>query len=358
MIDNVEGELTVASHTHHISSSKENVRVDNIAMLKVKSTSSKQLIVDPKKVPGNGNDTNDDIADITCVINDKACAISPDSCDNNQQIKLQNEPDKLEDESVNKTRSSPSPITTYEASDEDMKIIATGCYEYVMDLLENWDSLPVEDDNQVYEEDKILYYLDPLAHDTSDLPVADSQNINNEDMECLAMACYEVVMDMVRNGDVYSEDEIANMYPDKPIHYLEVEPSVENNYEIPLCAYPSSSVSAYDANQNSHQEKKSGPKVLTHNSYNTVSQPTDSQPLLSKDDTASHCHMNVVSVDSLGQPNEQTGGNHCIEPNLEMVNNGKVATTLKYDGCASKNSLNEEPSSNDHLSKYACILLH
>ena len=343
VIDNMEDEHSAVSHDHQIVSSKESVRVGNIAMLKVNNLPSKQLIVDPKISPNNDHESSHNTVS---VITNKTCTISPDSCEDNQNKspdscgdnqRSQGESDKSisssDDESEDKAKSQSSPVTTYTADAEDMKIIAAACYEYVMDMLENWDSLPVEDDNQPYEEDKVVYYLDvePSPEKPSDPPAADA---NNEDMQCLAMACYETVMEMIRNGDIYSEDELVD---NNPIYYLNVEPS--DSFELPL--YNPSSMSISDPQQYPPSDlEKSPAEVPSHTGYKTASQLTHSQPLLTEEDTTSQCCVNVGSVDSLLPCSEQTESDR-VE---EIIKDGKAASALKVDGHSSRS---EDVSSND-----------
>ena len=299
------------------------------------------------KIPGSDHHSVDhDTAPL--VINNNTHTISPDSCEDNQN-KLQDEPDKSipsDDECEENTvraKSQQSPVTTYTATEEDMKIIAAACYEYVMDLLENWDSAPlIEDDNEPCEEDKVVYYLDdyldpkPLTEKASNLPAEDA---NNEDMQCLAMACYETVMEMIRNGDIHSSDTEEDTDGDKPVYYLDVEPS--DNYELPLYAC-TPSVSANDTQQHSNLEKKTEKKaahaeVLSHK---TTSQRPHSQPLVTEDTTVQHC-INSNSVDSLVPCSEQTD-NDQVE---EVIKNGEAAGPPSIDhNC---NNKSEETSSSN-----------
>ena len=349
-MDSVEDEFSFVSHGHHISSSRESIKVSNISMLKFNNPPSNQSVVDDKMSPSNA--THNDNVDIT----EKTNTILPDNCqDNGINSQCKSDKSTSEDESTDKTK---SPAAGCIASDTDMKIIAAGCYEHVIDLLENWDEWdhPPIDDNQPHERDKVLHYLDiEPVNPVSDLPVSDSRYVNNsdEDMQCLAMVCYETVTDMIRNGDVCSE--FKSKYMDKPVYYLEVEPLVENNDELPVSTYPPST-NTNDTNQYLHQEEKYSPKGLPYNGFEPASQQAHSQPLVTSENIASQCCMNV---DSLVPSNEQVGIDGWVEPELEAVKNGDPVTvsTLKVDDCDSKKSMNEEPSSSDHLCKYAyCIL--
>ena len=247
---------------------------------------------------------------------------SPVSCEDNQS-KSHGELDKsissLDEESEDKTMSQSSPVTTYTATDEDMKIIAAACYEYVMDMLENWDSLPVDDDIQPYEEDNVVYYIDNLDPPAKKPPASDA---NNEDMQCLAMACYETVMEMIRNGDVYSEDDI-HMIDNNPIYYLDVEPS--HSYELPLYNPPSP-----PQHPPSHVEKKSPPAEVS--ACKTVSQQTYSQTLVTEEDTILQCC--IGSVDSLVPCSEQRESEQ-----VEDIINGENATRVLKDDSYSFNEL-------------------
>lgn len=354
IVDNMEDENSVLSHGYQISSSKESVRVGNITLLQVKNVPNQKLIVDPKKSSDNDHNSNDNTIDITHVLN-KSCTISPDSCEDKSHDESEKSIPKGESEE--NIYQQTSPVTTYMASTEDTKIIAAACYNYVIDMLENCDSLPIYEDNQSYE-DKILCYLDPFTESTekaSDLQTAgEAQHANNdEDMQCVAMACYEAVIDMLRNGDIQSVDDFNSkdhIGDDKPVYYLDVERS--NNYELPLYTYPSS-VSVSGTQRHPHHEEKTTLKVISLNSK-SGSQQTHSQPLVTTEDTTMQHHdVNTGSVDSLMQCNEQTNSDHQVE---EVDKNGKTTTTLKADDYGSKKSMTEEPSSND-LCKYTCILL-
>lgn len=368
----MEDEHPTVSHSHQIISCKENVRVDNIAMLKVKqltvdsklsycdSSHNSVPVVTSKTIPledsqnkslednqnkspdGCENKSSEDSQNKSPEDNQNklpdGCKNkllednqnkslednqnkSPVSCEDNQN-KSHGESDKnissSDEESEDKAILQSSTVKTYTATDEDMKIIAAACYEYVMNMLENWDTPPVDDDNQPYEEDKVVYHLDvdPPAKKLPDPPAADA---NNEDMQCLAMACYETVMEMIRNGDVYSEDDI-HMIDDNPIYYLDVEPS--HNYELPLYNPPSP-----QQYPQSHLEKESAPaEVPFHTACRTASQQTHSQPLVTEEDTTSQCCMG--SVDSLVLCSEQTE-NEQVE---DVIKDGNAASALKDDG--------------------------
>lgn len=345
----MEDDDSGVSHGYQITSSKGSVRVGNITMLKINSTPSKLSTVDPKLSPDNVQKSNDNVADITHVI-DKTCTMSPHGCIDNQIVKSQNElaNSVSEDEYEENTELQSSPVTTYMTTPEDMKIIAGACYDYVMDKIENWDTLglAIEVDNQPYEGDKVLYDLDEelteSAEKASDLLAAGEQDFNNnKDMQCLAMACYETVMDMLKGGKVHSADSSNledNSGDDKPVYYLDVEPS--DSYKLPLYTHlPSSSVSAGDTQQHSHHEK-SAPEVFPL-SDKAASQPTDFQPLIVQEDTT----LDVDLVDSLVQCSEQANGN------LEVCNNERAPTTLKAVDKSRKISVTNGISS-DSLCKY------
>ena len=218
-----------------------------------------------------------------------------------------------------------------------------------MEMLENGEVLLSEDDNNKYEEDKIMYCLDveppTKVYKVSTIPSADIKHVNNdEDMQCVAMACYEAVMDMLRHCDSSSVEDVDAKHDMniEPLCYLEVEPV--STYQP--------SVSTNDIKQYSHHEKKADPEALPH-TCKTISLQSHSQ---AKEDATFHYCVNVGSVDSLVACYNQTDGNHQVEPNLEVAQNRNVATTLEVDGCSSKKSLSEEMSSNE-LCKYVYILL-
>ena len=343
-----EDDNSVASHSYQITSSKGSVRVGNISTLKVKSVPSKQSTIDSKLPPNNIQNSNHNVADITHVI-DKPCTMSPYSCMDSHITKSQDESDNSlsEDGCKENTESQSSPVTTYVATPEDMKIIAGACYEYVMDKLENGDPLdPVIEDDKPYEEDKVLYDLDEeltgSAEKVSNLPAADVQVFNNnEDMQCLAMACYEAVMDMLRSGKVHSADgsDLENsLDDDKPIYYLDVEPS--DSYELPLYAHsPSRPVNTGDTQHHCHHGKTASEVISLADK--TASQQTPFQSLVvAKEDTT----VNIDSADSLVMCNKQ------VNSDLEY-NNERAAITLKVDDSSSKKSMTKEISS-DNLCKY------
>lgn len=315
--------------------------VSNIAMLKVKNVPTEQLNVDIKKSQGNDhNDRDDNVA----VIDDQTLTTSPDSCEYNQI--MSQDPDESDnsmsdDKSKEGTVKQKSQPSSYIAPDEDMKIIAAACYKRVMEMLENGEVLPSEDDNKQYEEDKIMHHLDvdPLTevYKASGISSADTKHLNNnEDMQRVAMACYEAVMDMLRHCDSSSVDDVDhNSNHNMNIDYLEVEPSID---KLPASTY-SPSVSTNDIQQHCHHEKKTSPEVLPH-TCKTVSLQTHSQPL----ETTSHCCVNLGSVDSLVPCSDQTDSSHQVEPNLEVAHNGNV---LKVDGYSSKKSTSEEMSSDE-----------
>ena len=344
----MEDDDSVASHGYQISSSKGSVRVGNITTLKVNSTPSKPSTVGPKFSSDSVQNSNDNVADITHII-DKTCTTSPHDCMDNQIVRSQDEPanNASEGECEENTELQSSPVTTYMATPEDIKIIAGACYEYVMDMMENRDtlSLTIEDDNQPYKGNKVLYDLDEelveSAEKGSDLPAAGVHDLNNnEDMQCLAMACYETIMDMLRSGKVHSadcSDLEGNSGDDKPVYYLDVEPS--ESYELPLYTHsPLPSVSTGDTQQHSHHEK-TAPEVFPF-SDKAASQPTtDFQPLVVQENTT----VDVDSVDSLVQCSEQANGD------LEICNK-TVATTLKVVDKSKKSVTNG--ISSDNLCKY------
>ena len=345
----MEDEHSVVPHNHQIISSKESVRVDNIALLKLDNIPNKELITNSKAFPDNNHTSDHDTAfNVTHTV-------SPDSCEDNG-IKSQCESNKsLSDDEFNeslsddksqedtdKAKSLSLPIATDMTTAEGMKTISAACYEYVMDMLKNWDPSQNENDNQPQEN---VYYLDvePLTEEVSDQPAAGA---SNEDMQCLAMACYETVMDMIRNGNIYSTDDIND---DKPVYYLDVEPS--DSYELPLYAYPLLSASPTDTQQYSHLEKETPPaktkiekaapaEVLSRTDYKAASEQTHSQPSVAEDDNASQGCMNMGSVDSLVPCNEQTE-NHQVE---EVI---RPASTLTGD--SNHNKREENPS--NELSK-------
>ena len=252
---------------------------------------------------------------------------SPGSCEDNQNKSL----GSCED-NQNKSQGESDKSISSSARDEDMKILAATCYEYVMDMLENGNLPPIEEDNQPYEEDKVVYYLDlePPAKKLPDPPASDA---HKEDMQCLAMACYETVMEMIRNGDVTAEDHL-HIVDNNPIYYLDVD-GPSHRYELPL--YNPPSPQQYPL---SHLKKNSPPaEVHSHAGCKTASQQTHSQPLVAEEDTTSQCCMNVGSVDSLVVYSEQTQSDQ-VE---EIIKDGKAASALKDD----YSSKSKDISSND-----------
>ena len=355
--DNMKDEHSVVPHNHQIVSSKESVRVDNIALLKLDSLPNEEF--NSKALPDSNLTNNHSIVfNVTHTVSPDSCEdnANKSQCESNKSLSDDESNQSLSDEKSqedsDKAKSQSPPVATYMATAEDMKTVAAACYEYVMDMLKNWDSSQAENDNQSCEKDNVVHYLgvEPLTEEASDQPAADT---SNEDMQCLAMACYETVMDMIRNGNIFSTDDING---DKPVYYLDVEPS--DSYELPLHAYPLLSASLTDTQQYSHLEKdtslaktqikKTAPsEVFSRTDYEAASEQTHSQPSVVEDDTTSQCCMNMGSVDSLVSHNEQTE-NYQVE---EVI---RPASTLIVDGNCNKR---EENSSND-LSKQSSNCTH
>lgn len=338
--------------------SQESVRVGNISMLEVKNIPSKQIFVEPKQLPDSDHNTNHSI---THVIN-KTHSISPDSHEDHQ-IKSQDESEKTvssNDESAKNTdqRKDHTPLVTpYVTTAEDMKIIAATCYEYIMDMLENWDSLPVEVDDQdqaCEEKNKIVYHLDDVVNESAEKPLGLAQHIgNDEDMQCVAMACYEAVMDILRHDDIQSVDSFDStdsMDNDKHVYYLGVEHN--DTYETPLYAYlPSLSTS--NIQKYSYYDKKTTPEVVFLTGK-TANQQAHSLPFVNKD-TAMHCDVNNGGlIDSVVSCNKETNSNCQVEQNLE-AKNAKVVNTLKVDDYGRKKSITEEISSNNFCKYCVCL---
>ena len=369
MTDNMEDDHSTIPRSHQIISSQESVRVDNIAVLKVK-----QSTVDTK--PSHCNNSHNTVP----VFTSKTTSPEDDqnkSLEDNQnkslednQKKSHGEPDKSislsDEESEDNAKSQSSPVTTYTATDEDMEItaasmpenlnsqpadddnqlyegekvdvdppakklpdppaadadnedmqcLAMACYETVMEMIRNGDVYP-DDDPHMIENNPIYYIddLDPPAKKPPDPPATDA---NNEDMQCLAMACYETVMEMIKNGDVYPDDD-PHMIENNPIYYLDVEPS--HSYELPL--YNPSSPQQYPPG---HLEKKSPPAEAPFHACKTAGQQAHSRPLVTEEDTASQCHTG--SVDSLVSCSKQTEG----EEVEDTIKDGNATSTLKDDG--------------------------
>lgn len=337
MTDSKEGENSFVQ-THHTSTSKENMEVENSAMLEVTNLLNWELVVDPKTLPDNDSHNNGN-RDVNHVIN-KAHAISPGISES------KNIPDDELEESADKAKSQPFTVTNYVASDEDMKKIAAACYEYVMAEIENCSdtSQLSEVDDQQCEEDKVLYQLDvePLTESTdeaSGLPEVDTQNMyHNENMQCIAMACYEVVMDMLRNSDNLSEDDAALEHNMDDLEVVEL--SIDNSFELPSSP---PSVCSSDVHQHFHHDK-ANTEVPPDNSKNAPSCTTEN--------TGSHCCVKASSADSLVLCNEQTDTDHPIEPS--MKNTEKATTTLKVVGC---NKISEGMSS-DSLCKFSMFVYY
>ena len=93
-------------------------------------------------------------------------------------------------------------------SDDDMQLVAMACYETVMEMVKNQkydDSLILDNgsDAETLQQSKPVN-LDVLLEEERRIPQSKPSKSPDANMQYVAMACYETVMEMVRSDDALS----------------------------------------------------------------------------------------------------------------------------------------------------------